>query len=129
MAKGGSGQPSNIDPGQPLEKGDISSVSKFTWNSIAGAAGIIVRQVGKQLIISLANPQAVGGASSASAPRLVAVLPAVPASYSQVTWAGSAYTVGGVTGTGDNQVWEVDGRVGQTAWTPRQFLTSLSGTP
>ena len=66
------------------------------------------------------------GGGGGSVPRIVAALPPIPASYDVVTWASSDYIT---DGTGDNQVWECDGRVGQTEWTTRQFSTSKSGVP
>jgi len=67
-----------------------------------------------------------GGGGGSSVPRLVAALPAIPSGYDVVTWASGAYIAGG---TGDNQVWECDGRVGQTEWTPRQNFTDETGVP
>jgi hypothetical protein len=52
----------------------------------------------------------------------VAELPAIPESgYSIVFWTNAD------GGTGDNQCWEV--YAGQSAWTPCQYYTTLSGVP
>lgn len=67
-----------------------------------------------------------GGRGGSGGPRLVAKLPPIPAGYDVVVWASSDYITGG---NGDNQIWECDGRVGQTEWTPRQKATSKSGEP
>ncbi len=128
MAKGAPGSPPNLIAGQRQRRGDVSGLGNFSIQEVRGGDGVTVKQFGKKLIVS-ARPARGGSRSGSAVPRLVATLPAITEAYDVVTWVGSDYTVGGVTGTGDNQVWEVDGRVGQTKWTPRQFITSKSGVP
>ena len=111
-------------PGERLSKGAVSGISLKQIDEIVGGAGVVLRVVGRRLIISLENTNTTTGGSSQ--PRIVATLPAISSKYDVVTWGSSGSVTGG---TGDDQVWEVDGRVGQTAWTPCQFLTSESGTP
>lgn len=125
MAKFDTQPPQTYKPGERLGVGAIARMSRNQIPEIVGGGDVQVKQVGKRITVT-AKKRTGGSVGGVGVPRLVAALPAIGSGYDCVTWASSTYITGG---TGDDQVWEVDGRVGQTAWTPRQFLTSKSGTP
>lgn len=117
------GAPPTLNTGQRVKQGEFAKLSKTAIQQISGGKGVQIRSFGNRHTVSV---KAKKGASGLSAPRLVATLPAIPSGYDAVVWASSAYITGG---TGDNFIWECDGRVGQTKWTQRQAMTDKSGVP
>ena len=110
--------------GQRLKTGDIARTNAGVPREIVGGKDATVRTIGGRAIITAKKGK--GGGGGGGTPRLVAVLPAIGGNYTRVTWCSSGTLTGG---TGDDQVWVADGRVGQTEYTPEQYATSLSGVP
>ena len=89
---------------------------------IRGGAGIRVQNVAGNLLITLTRPDVAHRWDGNKNIRTVEVLPAVPGGGSdKVFWTSSG------AGTGDDQFWEVHST--QSAWTPTQKRTVLSGVP
>ena len=82
-----------------------------------------VRDLFRQLRGAPLRPASGGGRG---APRWVKVLPPIPTGrgYDEVTWCSPESLDGG---TGDDNIWEASALYGE--WTPRGYLTSLSGVP
>lgn len=117
------GAPPKLTAGTRVKQGEFAKLSKTAIQQISGGPGVRIKSYGNRHTVSVKAKKGGGGLS---APRLVANLPAIPSGYDAVVWASSDYITGG---TGDNQIWECDGRVGQTQWSPRQKFTTRTGTP
>ena len=127
MARFDTEPPDTYREGQRIPRGGLARMSRNQIPEIVGGGDVTVKQVSKRITINARMRGGGGISTGAGVPRLVAALPALPANnYDCVAWGSSSSITGG---TGDDQIWEVDTRLGQTAWTPRQFLTSKSGTP
>lgn len=114
----------------PFRKGDIISHQTLNTllekmaNLIRGGNGILVQRSGQNIVISQGSTQrSVGGGSISSSIRAVGALPAIPTSGADSVFWDSTIS----PNTGDDQIW--DAYAGQSAWYPRQFLTTKSGTP
>jgi len=110
--------------GDMLSPAFINNQSRSAMQNIKSGNGLMVNQVGDDLLINQI-PQR----------RLlpfvipcVAFLPPIPTSgFRYVFWVDANNVIDGVTGTGDNQIWVA--YYGQEEYYPQQKYTSLSGIP
>lgn len=108
-----------LRPGQRLKQGDIARTNAGVPREIVGGAGTTVRTIGNRAIVTAKKGKGGGGGLTIST---VLTLPAIPTSGAKfVFWTSAG------AGTGDDQIWVA--YAGQTAYTPMQAVTSLSGTP
>jgi hypothetical protein len=112
--------------GYRLSAEDLNKIVNALLERLNVGPGMRKFTVGNKLAIGLTRPRGVGpvGAVGAGGGRIrtVLALPAIPTVGSDAVFWTSAGA-----GNGDDQIW--DTYAGQTAWTPRQFLTASSGTP
>ncbi len=101
--------------GQPANRpGVVSGIAGFVPQENSGTSNF-----GNRLVPRKPKKQVGGGGLNVAT---VEVLPAIPATGARfVFWTSAG------AGTGDDQMWVAF--AGQSAWTPVQFLTSLSGVP
>lgn len=121
---------------EPWKSGDIIEAVRLEFmrqlpQRIRGGNGIKIRRTGDDMIIEAevkaqswvrAVDEAVAQSAVAREINSVDDLPAIPGSNMlEVFWTSDG------DGTGDDQVWRA--YAGQTAWTPTQATSSLSGVP
>ncbi len=114
MPKINSGTVPNIRAGVRLRPGQVSGVAGFTPQEINGG----VSTFGNRMVATKQR----GGRGAGLSVQTVLVLPAIPATGAQFVYWTSAGA-----GTGDDQIWVA--YAGQSAWTPMQKFTTLSGVP
>ena len=107
--------------GEPITAADMQKIVALILQTVKGGDGILVQRVGQSVIIKQKTGSSIGSGGGFSV-ATVLELPEIPDNvYRKVFWTSAG------AGNGDDQLWEV--YAGQTAWTPCQKFTSLSGVP
>jgi len=120
-----------LPTGQKLTREIINNIPRFVLSMIRPGPGIRCFPTGDggiciatDMVTAGQGRQSMGGGGGGGGTgvEVVTALPAIPdEGYKMVFWTSAD------GGTGDNQLWEV--YAGQTAWTPCQNYTTLSGVP
>lgn len=114
----------NIRPGSQMQASQISGAIQQTLSRVCPSGTVHATRVGGNMLL---RSDPVKNRAGNSIPPLVAVLPALPTAsegYKKVRWGTAGQITGG---TGDGQCWEAC--YGQTAYTPCQWFSTLSGVP
>ena len=106
--------------GQTIRAADLNQMPNKTLGRIKNNTSTQVSQIGDNTLIRSRNTQRI--VAEGLRIEKVETLPAIPTSGGRfVFWTSEG------DGTGDDQIWVA--YAGQTAWTPLQKFTTLSGAP